>query len=95
MEGLYFCFRKTEPALLNSAWEFVGKPKLHKGVICAWFKSLQYQGIIKLTINRSQLATVLNNQFANFNLGKDGKTFDNSSKAFENNFKQQIKNILK
>lgn len=88
-------FQKTVPALLNDKWEFIGKPKMHKGVVCAWIKSLQRKGVIKLTINRSQLAVILNNEIKNFNVGKDGKTFDNWSNPFEKNFKKQIENLIK
>lgn len=81
---------KTEPALINSKAEFVGQPKKHKGVICSWIKYLQGKGIVKQNANRSQLASVLNNEIRNFNLGANGKTFDNVSKEFEAEFKEQL-----
>ena len=87
--------QKTTPPLINGSWEFIGKPKKHKGVICAWFKHLQYKGTIKQIVSRSQLAAVLNNEIKNFSLGKDGKTFDNISNEFDKNFKDQLLDIAK
>lgn len=84
---------QTEPALINAKREFIGKPKLHKGVVCSWIKYLQSKGVIKLNVNRSQLAFVLNNEFSHFNVGTGGKTFDNISIEFDNNYKEQLINL--
>lgn len=85
---------KTVPPLINSKQEFVGNPSLHKGVVCSWFKHLQNKGIVKLSANRSQLATVLNNELKNFNVGREGKTFDNVSSQFEKIFKPQLLTLI-
>ena len=85
---------KTVPPLINSKQEFVGNPSLHKGVVCSWFKHLQNKGIVKLSVNRSQLATVLNNELKNFNVGREGKTFDNVSSQFEKIFKPQLLTLI-
>lgn len=87
-------FEKTKPALLNSNWHFIGKPRKHKGVICSWVREMQFLSIIKANINRSQLANVLNNEIKYFNLGKDGKSINNTSLEYKNEFKNQIKDIL-
>lgn len=85
---------KTKPALLTEKWEFIGKPKKHKGVICAWIKHLQKESIINVTINRAQLSKIFNNELHNFNLGLDGKTFANDSYEYEKIFKNQIEDLL-
>lgn len=82
-------FEKTQPALLSKDWEFIGNRRKHIGVICSWIKELQGTGIISQTISRSKLATVLNTELKQFNMGTDGKTFDNISKAYDN-FKPQL-----
>ena len=87
--------KKTEPPLINSNFEFIGNPKRHKGVICSWIKHLQYKGIIKQTINRSKLADVLNNELKNFNMGKDGKSFDNTSETYKKEFEFQLLALIK
>lgn len=81
---------QTSPPLLNHNWEFIGKPVKHKGVICSWIKHLQISGMIKISFNRSQLAAILNKELKNFKMGKDGKTFDNISTPFDNDFKDQL-----
>lgn len=88
-------FENTVPVLLTKEREFVGQAKKHKGVICCWIKHLQTKSIIKLNVNRSQLAKVLNNEIKGLNLGKDGKTFDNISNEYDNNFKLQLENLIK
>ena len=79
----------VKPMLISNN-EFVGKPKGHKGVICSWFITLQEQSIVKKSISRQTLAKVLNNEFKNFNLSNDGKTFDNISKQYEDYFKKEL-----
>jgi len=86
---------KTTPPLLNEKWEFIGQPKKHKGVFCAWMRKLQIVNIIKADVNRSQLSKIFNNEIKNLNVGKDGKSFHNTSYEYDNNFKKQIENLLK
>jgi len=81
---------KTEPPIIDGKFKFIGKPRPHKGVVCSWIKHLQTKGKITLNVNRSQLASVLNEELKDFNLGKDGKTFDNVSNEFDNKFKDQL-----
>lgn len=87
--------KNTIPPLIDSNQKFIGKPMKHKGVICSWFKQLQTEGILSQSINRSQMAELLNNAFENLNLGKGGKTFDNYSKEYALNFKEQLINLTK
>lgn len=87
--------QNTEPKLISEENEFIGKPKLHKGVICSYVKDLQTKNIIKFTVNRKQLSHVFNNEIKNLNLGSDGKTFDNISNAYEDNFKEQLMKLIK
>jgi hypothetical protein len=87
--------QNTEPKLISEEKEFIGKPRPHKGVICSYVKDLQTQNIIKYTVNRKQLSHVFNNEIKNLNLGSDGKTFDNISNAYRDNFKEQLVNLIK
>jgi len=82
--------KNTDPPLINDLNEFIGKPRLHKGVICSWIKHLQYKSIIRQSINRAQLSLVLNNEIKKLNLGKDGKTFDNESTEYTTVFEKQL-----
>jgi hypothetical protein len=84
---------QTNPAILNSEQEFIGNQRKHKGVICSWIIHLQNKSKIKASINRSQLATVLNNEIKNLNLGADGRTFGNHSNLFDDNYKKQLENL--
>lgn len=83
---------QVTPPLLNSQYEFISSRQGGKGVVCSWIKELQYKGIVKQGINRSQLATVLNTEIKNFNVGSDGKTFDNPSKKY-NQYEQELKKL--
>lgn len=94
-EKYIMALNKTEPPILDDKFVFIGRPKLHKGVVCSWIKHLQDKGLIKPNINRSQLASVLNKELKDFNLGKDGKTFDNVSNEYEKNFKNQLSDLVK
>lgn len=86
---------KSDPKLINSNWEFIGKPRSHKGVICSWISYLQSKGEINGKINRSELANVLNNEIKYLDIGKDGKTFTNFSKLFDSDFKDILINLSK
>ena len=85
-------FQKTTPPLLNDKWEFIGNRKKHIGVICSWIKDLQNKGVIKQNLSRVDLAKILNHEIKNFNMGSDGKTFDNISNEYEK-FKNQLISI--
>lgn len=86
---------KTTPALLSNKWEFKGNAKGHKGVICEWIRELQFDGIIKQSVNRPQLASVLNNEIKGLGLGKDGRSLNNPSTTYKRKFKNQIQTLLK
>jgi hypothetical protein len=73
---------KAEPPHLDSNWCFIGE-RGGKGVVCSWIKELQYKGIVKPHLIRSQLASILNTSIPGINIGKDAKTFDNQSKLYE------------
>jgi len=88
-------FQKTQPPILDKDWNFIGIPKKHKGVICAWIKDLQQiHGVIKLNINRKELAFVVNREIKGIELGEYGKTFDNKSYEYAHGFEQQLKEII-
>ncbi len=76
--------------VLSNDYEFIGKTQKHKGVICSWVKELQIRGIINKKFTRQQLAIVLNNEIKNLHLGKDGKTFDNFSKVYDDEYKATL-----
>lgn len=86
-------FMMTKPPLLTSQWKFIGSKYKHTGVICSWITHLQNVGIIKSDLNRQKLALILNNSFKDFNMGIDGKTFANSTKEYDLNFKNQLEKI--
>jgi hypothetical protein len=85
----------TTPPIISEEWAFIGNRKKHIGVVCSWFSHLQSNGIIKQNISRSKLAYVLNSQLKNFNMGTDGKTFDNFSSEYDKKFKHQLLSISK
>lgn len=84
---------EVEPILLkkddNGKYVFAGNPKKHKGVICSWIKDLQDKNIIHFE-NRQNLSLVLNAEIKEFNLGKDGKTFDNASSDYRKNYQNTL-----
>jgi hypothetical protein len=88
-------FEKTVPPLLTKDWQFQGRSKGHRGVICSWIKELQIRGKINQKINRRQLAKILNAEIKDFNIGSDGKTFDNVSSTYTSVFENQIQHLLK
>jgi hypothetical protein len=80
----------TNPVISNPPYKFTGKSQKHKGVICSWIKELQHRGIISNQYNRQQLASVLNREIKDLNLGKDGKTFDNISLVYDNHYRTAL-----
>jgi hypothetical protein len=80
----------VKPMLIDSKNVFAGKAHGHKGVICSWFSDLQDKSIINKIISRQKLAIVLNNEIQNFNLSSDGKTFNNTSKLYDKEFKEEL-----
>jgi hypothetical protein len=82
------------PPLISKEREFIGNRKKHIGVVCSWIIDLKNMGFVKQDVSRSCLAKVLNNELKNFNMGKDGKTFDNISKEYDH-FKQKLIDITK
>ena len=74
---------------------FTGSPKKHKGVLGAWVYDLQTMGKIKRGISRQQLAYVLNKEISDLDLGRDGKTIQNQSYLYDNNYKKELLEIIK
>jgi hypothetical protein len=89
-EKYILVFEKCDPPLIDNQRLYTGNNRGHKGVICSWLKDLQNKGVIKRNINRSQLAKVVNHEIKNIDLGEDGKTFDNYSNLYIDNFKDQF-----
>lgn len=81
---------KVENPVIDKEYNFIGLPRKDKGVICSWIKDLQTKGFINKKYNRQQLVTVLNNEIKGLNLGKDGKTFDNSSTVYDTKYKENL-----
>jgi len=81
---------EVDNPVIDSTYKFIGNPKKHKGVICSWIKELQSKGKIDKKYGRQQLAEVLNNEIQGLNLGKDGKTFDNVSIAYDTEYKGKL-----
>ena len=81
---------EVDKPVITSTYEFIGNPKRHKGIICCWIKELQNRGLIGKNHSRQQLTVVLNREIKNLNLGNDGKTFDNYSTSYENNYKKSL-----
>lgn len=86
-------FEKTIPPLLNKNWQFIGNRKKHIGVICSWIYHLKDKSIVNQNCNRVELAKVLNAGLKDFDMGIDGKTFNNISNEFERKFKNQLIDI--
>lgn len=82
---------QVEDPILSGNYKFIGKPRRDKGVICSWIKTLQHKGIINRKFNRQQLASVLNNEIEDLNLGTDGKTIDTPSDHYDKKYDQQLK----
>jgi len=85
---------QTTPPLISTDRIFIGNRKRHIGVICSWINHLKMKGIISQTISRSDLANVLNTELKDFNMGKDGKTFDNVSNEYKK-FESQLIQLTK
>lgn len=85
---------QVENPVIDENWNFIGKQKGSKGVICNWIKELGNKGLINSKYNRQVLAAVCNNEIKDFNLGKDGKTFDNTSKIYDDNYKDLLLEIF-
>jgi hypothetical protein len=83
----------TTPPLISAEMKFIGSKSKHKGVLCSWFKHLQNKGIISSAFNRRTLAGAMNKLFQDFNMGTDGKTFDNISKEYDHNFHAQLEKL--
>lgn len=81
---------QTDPPLLDDKRRFIGKPKKHKGVICNWIRNLQDMHIVKNDISRQKIVVVLNEEIKNLNLGKEGKTLNNPSYTYEQEFEKQL-----
>lgn len=86
---------KVENPVIDKEYNYIGKARNDKGVICSWIKDLQNKGIIKKKHNRQELAIVLNNEISGLNLGKDGKTFDNTSTVYDKKYKEKLQNLIK
>ncbi|WP_157547144.1 hypothetical protein [Kordia zhangzhouensis] len=85
---------QVENPVIDENWNFTGKQKGSKGVVCNWIKDLQTKGIISGKYNRQILAEVCNNEIKDFNIGKDGKTFDNFSPKYNDNYKDVLLEIV-
>ncbi|HTA81307.1 MAG TPA: hypothetical protein VK783_00105 [Bacteroidia bacterium] len=84
---------EIENPVISTEYEFIGNPKKHKGVIASWIKELQERGKINKKYSRKHLAEVLNSEIKGLDLGKDGKTLDNYSIAYENEYKGKLRRI--
>lgn len=85
---------KVHHPVIDKNYNFIGKPRRDKGVICSWLKDLQNDGIVK-RFSRQELASVLNNEIKNLNLGKDGKTFDLVSTAYNEEYKENLYELIR
>jgi hypothetical protein len=84
---------EVDNPVISIDYKFIGNAKKHKGVIASWIKELQDKGIIHKKYSRKHLAEVLNSEIKGLDLGKDGKTIDNYSLAYENEYKSKLKRI--
>lgn len=84
---------QTKKPLLNKEWEFIGKSKGDKGIICSWFKYLQSKNVIR-QIKRVEFSQVLNNEIKELKLGRDGRTFDVVSNQFEERYKKELMSLI-
>ena len=84
---------EVDNPVISIDYVFIGKPKKHKGVIACWLKELQEYGKINKKYTRQDLVEVLNSEIKGLNLGKYGKTVDNYSLAYENEYKSKLKRI--
>lgn len=86
IEALYM----VDNPIVDTTYKFIGQPKKHKGVVCSWIKELQAKGKIDKKFSRQQLAAVLNHEILGLNLGEGGKTFDNVSLTYDNEYKSKL-----
>lgn len=83
----------AKPPLIKTDWSYINQ-KGSKGVICSWIKFLQSKGIVLGNLNRENLSVILSNEIKGLNLGKSGRTFDDYSQSFDNDYKEQLKELL-
>lgn len=86
---------KVDHPIIDKNYAFIGKPRRDKGVICSWFKDLQNDNIISKRFTRQEIASVLNNEIKDLNLGRDGKTFDLISTAYNEEYKESLYHLVK
>lgn len=89
-QDLIDVLKKLEPPLLDKDLNFIGKEKGGKGIICSWISTLKNKGKIKPSINRQDLAKVLNNEIKNLNLGSDGSTFSKVNNSYETEWENKL-----
>lgn len=86
---------KVEKPVIDKNYNYIGKVKKHKGVIASWIKHLQTKGIIDIKYSRQELSRVLNNEINGLDIGLDGKTIDNLSKEYEDNYREKLIKLTK
>jgi|GEM_PF-5143796 len=74
----------------GKGYNYIGRMRKDKGVICGWISTLQGKKIISADISRQNLASVLNAEILKFDLGADGRTFHLTSKEYDNNYKETL-----
>ena len=82
---------ECEPQLLkkeNERYTFVGNKKTQVSCVAYWFKELKNKGIIKQTVNRNDIARVLNNEIKNYSIC--GSSIDNKSEIYKRIFEKQF-----
>jgi hypothetical protein len=84
----------VDPPLIDKDLKYIGRSKKDKGVVCSWISYLQTKGFILNNISRRDLASILNITILNFELGAEGRTLGNNSYHFEDNYKQQLIDLM-
>lgn len=82
---------QCKPQLLKKEkgkYKFVGNEKTEMGCVASYFKHLNVIGVLKPSLNRNDIARVLNAEIENYKIG--GTSIENISKKYKSIFKHQL-----
>jgi hypothetical protein len=94
-EKYFDVFTETMPPLLiktETSYRYIGNQRGHSGVIATQMKMLKGKGILKQSLDRDTIATILSKGIDNYTIA--GSSIDNESRLFRTKFEEQIKEIL-
>lgn len=85
--------RDVEPPVINDENVFLLGER-SKGALTAWVDALKAKSIVKKSISRQDLTSILNSKISGLNLGSDGKTLDNPGTSAYIKFFSKISRLI-